>query len=74
MSPDLPPYTSNVEVYLHFVTSVPTDINLFKGLPHGFRRYGTLTEAARWDKVMEDGIRWAIKKPSPSYEFNVKLE
>lgn len=56
------------------VTSVPTDISLFKGLPHGFRRYGNLTEAARWDRVMEDGIRWAVGKPSPSYEFNVKLE
>lgn len=53
---------------------VPTDINLFKGLPHGFRRYKQLTETARWDRVMEDGIRWAVGKPSPSHKFDVKLE
>lgn len=53
---------------------VPTDISLFKGLPHGFRRHGQLSAGARWDRVIEDGIRWAVGKPKASGEFNVKLE
>ncbi|KAL2105153.1 hypothetical protein VUR80DRAFT_8916 [Thermomyces stellatus] len=53
---------------------VPTDINVFKGLPHGFRRYNQLSESKRWDRVMEDGIRWALAEPSPSRKFIVKLE
>ncbi|KIL85031.1 hypothetical protein FAVG1_11904 [Fusarium avenaceum] len=52
---------------------VPTDVHVFKGLPHGFRRYGEqLTESKRWDKVMEDGIRWALSNPKPSGKFEVK--
>ncbi|CAH0024384.1 unnamed protein product [Clonostachys rhizophaga] len=52
---------------------VATDIHVFKGLPHGFRRYGEqLSESARWDKVMENGIRWAISNPKPSRKFEVK--
>jgi hypothetical protein len=53
--------------------SIATDIHVFKGLPHGFRRYGKqLSESARWDKVMENGIRWAISNPEPSGKFEVK--
>lgn len=62
---------------VHWLTccaSVPTDINVFKGLPHGFRRYNQLSESKRWDRVMEDGIRWALAEPSPSRKFIVKLE
>ncbi|KAF4447335.1 hypothetical protein F53441_9132 [Fusarium austroafricanum] len=52
---------------------VPTDIHVFKGLPHGFRRYGDqLSECKRWDKVMEQGIKWALSKPEPSCKFDVK--
>lgn len=52
---------------------IATDIHVFKGLPHGFRRYGKqLSESARWDKVMENGIRWAISNPEPSGKFEVK--
>ncbi|KAJ4244177.1 hypothetical protein NW762_014558 [Fusarium torreyae] len=54
---------------------VPTDIHVFKGLPHGFRRFGDqLTESKRWDSVMEDGIRWALSKPEASGKFEVKTE
>jgi len=43
---------------------VPTDINVFKGLPHGFRRFGeSLSECKRWDRVMESGIVWALAEP-----------
>ncbi|KAM5344094.1 hypothetical protein ACJ41O_012631 [Fusarium nematophilum] len=52
---------------------VPTDIHVFKGLPHGFRRFGKqLTECDRWDKVMEDGIRWALSCPDPSWTFSIQ--
>ncbi|SPO01638.1 related to lipase/esterase [Cephalotrichum gorgonifer] len=53
---------------------VPTDIHLFKGVPHGFRRFGQLSEAARWDRVLVDGIKWALSNPAASYEFTVKTE
>jgi hypothetical protein len=53
--------------------SVPTDVNLFIGLPHGFRSYEEkLSASARWDKVIEDGICWALSDPPSSYEFHVK--
>lgn len=52
---------------------VPTDINLFIGMPHGFRLYEDANSAAeRWDKVMEEGVRWALTKPKPVNEFHVK--
>ncbi|RSM06608.1 hypothetical protein CDV31_009037 [Fusarium ambrosium] len=52
---------------------VPTDVHVFKGLPHGFRRFGEqLTESERWDKVMEEGIRWALSKPDPSWNFKIQ--
>lgn len=52
---------------------VPTDVNLFIGLPHGFRSYEEkLSASGRWDKVVENGIRWALSDPLPSNEFHVK--
>ncbi|XEV04422.1 hypothetical protein FSHL1_009709 [Fusarium sambucinum] len=54
---------------------VPTDIHVFKGLPHGFRRFGDqLSESKRWDKVMENGIKWALSNPEPTGKFEIKLE
>ncbi|KAH8897964.1 alpha/beta-hydrolase [Thozetella sp. PMI_491] len=54
---------------------VATDINLFQGVPHGFRRFGEkLSACERWDEVMENGIRWALNKPQATGEFNVKTE
>ncbi|KAM7208238.1 Alpha/Beta hydrolase protein [Naviculisporaceae sp. PSN 640] len=53
---------------------VPTDVHFFHGLPHGFRRYGNkLSESKRWDRVMEQGIKWALSNPEAT-PFNVKLE
>jgi acetyl esterase/lipase len=38
---------------------VPTNVNLFPGVPHRFRRFrGTLKEYVRCDKVQEGGIKW----------------
>ncbi|KAL6916163.1 hypothetical protein FSST1_007658 [Fusarium sambucinum] len=52
---------------------VPTDVNLFIGLPHGFRSYEEkLSASERWDKVIEGGICWALSGPLPSDEFYVK--
>lgn len=63
--------SSKLEAYI--IHRVPTDINLFQGVPHGFRRFGdSLSASARWDKVMEDGIRWALSKPSPADDFVIK--
>ncbi|CZS79760.1 unnamed protein product [Fusarium graminearum] len=54
---------------------VPTDIHLFKGLPHGFRRFGDqLSESKRWDKTMENGIKWALSNPAATGKFDIKLE
>ncbi|KAL2136179.1 hypothetical protein VTI74DRAFT_5057 [Chaetomium olivicolor] len=42
-------------------SGVPTDVHLFKGVPHGFRRFGEkLSASEKWDEVMENGIRWAL--------------
>lgn len=57
--------------------SVATDVHLFHGLPHGFRRYGKLLcESERWDRVMEEGIKWVLCKPEagPWGGLQVKLE
>ncbi|CAP93362.1 hypothetical protein E8E15_003234 [Penicillium rubens] len=52
---------------------VPTNVNVFKGVPHGFRRFGErLSVCKRWDRTMEDGIRWAMTKPSASGEFIIR--
>ncbi|RJE25056.1 lipase esterase [Aspergillus sclerotialis] len=49
---------------------VPTSVNVFKGVPHGFRRFGDkLSVCKRWDEVMEQGIRWALTNPSASGRF-----
>ncbi|CAG8255716.1 unnamed protein product [Penicillium nalgiovense] len=52
---------------------VPTSINVFKGVPHGFRRFGErLSVCKQWDQTMEDGIRWASTKPSATGEFIIR--
>ncbi|KAJ5494443.1 hypothetical protein N7463_010530 [Penicillium fimorum] len=52
---------------------IPTNVNVFKGVPHGFRRFGErLSVCKQWDQIMEDGIRWALAKPSTSGEFIIK--
>lgn len=54
--------------------SVPTDVNVFSGLPHGFRRYGNkLSESKRWDSVICEGIKWTLSNPVAN-EFVVKVE
>ncbi|KAJ5560799.1 hypothetical protein N7535_008996 [Penicillium sp. DV-2018c] len=53
---------------------VPTDVHVFPGVPHGFRRYGDkLSESKRWDEVMSNGISWALSNPAPG-PFKIKTE
>ncbi|KAK0391759.1 hypothetical protein NLU13_1258 [Sarocladium strictum] len=55
---------------------VPTDVNVYKGVPHGFRRLGAHmpTTASRWDRTMVDGIKWALSKPRASGRLEIKAE
>ncbi|KAF2210519.1 hypothetical protein CERZMDRAFT_99579 [Cercospora zeae-maydis SCOH1-5] len=53
---------------------VATDVHVFKGVPHGFRRFGEkLALSADWDKVMHDGIRWALSHPPANLEMVVHV-
>lgn len=53
--------------------SVPTNVNVFQGVPHGFRRFGEKLSASKhYDQVIEEGIRWAWSKPSGSDGFVIK--
>jgi hypothetical protein len=56
---------------LNISFSVPTNVHVFPGVPHGFRRYKTLPDSKRWDEVMSDGIAWALTNPSPG-PFEIK--
>ncbi|KAK3324581.1 Alpha/Beta hydrolase protein [Cercophora scortea] len=54
---------------------VPTDVSMFRGLPHGFSRFGDkLSACKRWDEVMERGIRWTLGNPAPSSVFEIKSD
>ncbi len=55
---------------------VPTDVNLFLGVPHGFRRFGDKLEkeCKRWDRVVVQGILWALSAPEATEVFEVKTE
>ena len=54
---------------------VPTDVHVFPGVPHGFRRYGDkLSGCKRWDKVVENGILWALGGPQATGAFEIKAE
>ncbi|KAK5202987.1 hypothetical protein LTR96_011124 [Exophiala xenobiotica] len=53
---------------------VPININVFKGLPHGFRRFGKRLPASdHWDNVMNQGILWALGSPCASGQFAVRV-
>ncbi|KAK0624231.1 Alpha/Beta hydrolase protein [Immersiella caudata] len=55
-------------------SGVPTDVHVFKGVPHGFRRFGDeLSESKRWDLVAERGIVWALSEPEAG-AFEIKTQ
>lgn len=54
---------------------VPTTTHVFKGLPHGFRRFkDVLSEAKRWDQVVDNGIKWALERPTATGQFLIQEE
>ncbi|KAF2819230.1 alpha/beta-hydrolase [Ophiobolus disseminans] len=54
--------------------NVPTDVTLFKGVPHGHRRFGdALRESKYWDDCIEEGIRWVLSRPQATGRFEVKV-
>lgn len=54
---------------------VPTDVHLFKGVPHGFRRFGEKLDGVSqaWDRVLHQGIRWALSRPPANIEVEVHV-
>ncbi|CAK1363093.1 unnamed protein product [Cercospora beticola] len=72
----LDPLRDEALLYAKFLAEngVATDVHLFKGVPHGFRRFGEkLSLSADWDKVMHDGIRWALSHPPANVEMVVNV-
>lgn len=54
--------------------NVPTEIRLFKGVPHGHRRFGKALKASdHWDECIDEGILWALTKPEATGKFDVKV-
>lgn len=53
---------------------VPTEVRLFKGVPHGFRRFGKQLKACEeYDKCTEEGIRWVLGKPKAIGKLDIKV-
>ncbi|KAG7102408.1 AB hydrolase superfamily protein B1A11.02 like [Verticillium longisporum] len=52
---------------------VPTDTYVFEGVPHGFRRFGDLSQSKRWDSVLAHSVGWSLSQPKAN-EFLVKTE
>ncbi|KIW63045.1 hypothetical protein PV04_09923 [Phialophora macrospora] len=50
---------------------VPAKVNIFPGLPHGFRRFGSLKASARWDELIVEGIQWCL---SDNLENSTQVE
>ncbi|KAJ4991675.1 hypothetical protein SVAN01_02790 [Stagonosporopsis vannaccii] len=54
--------------------NVPTEVRLFKGVPHGHRRFGKALKASdHWDACVDEGILWALSKPQATGKFEVKI-
>jgi acetyl esterase/lipase len=53
---------------------VPTEVRMFKGVPHGHRRFGkALKASAHWDQCVDEGILWVLSKPEATGKFDVKI-
>ncbi|KAL1649356.1 hypothetical protein SLS61_006464 [Didymella pomorum] len=54
--------------------NVPTEIMLFKGVPHGHRRFGKALKASdHWDECVDKGILWALSNPQATGKFVVNI-
>ncbi|KAL2834385.1 Alpha/Beta hydrolase protein [Aspergillus cavernicola] len=40
---------------------VDTRVDIFRGLPHGFRRFASLPSSRRWDLLIVDSIAWMLE-------------
>lgn len=64
-------------LYAKLLTEVgaATDINLFKGVPHGYRGAAPHLEASKaWDEVLQQGILWTLSKPKVTGKFEVTVK
>ncbi|KAJ1328264.1 acetyl esterase [Microdochium nivale] len=52
---------------------VPSETYLFRGVPHGYRRFGSMLPlaSAHWDRVMHEGIRWVLNNPQAQKDFAI---
>lgn len=63
-----------LETFANRVYRVPTNVHVFPGVPHGFRRYGDkLAASPKWDEVMSDAIPWALSNPEAG-PFEIKSD
>jgi acetyl esterase/lipase len=53
--------------------NVPTEIRLFKGVPHGHRLFAQLKASKDWDECVNEGILWVLGRPKATGKFHVKL-
>jgi acetyl esterase/lipase len=53
--------------------NVPTEIRLFKGVPHGHRLFDQLKASNDWDECVKEGILWALERPEATGKFHVKV-
>lgn len=53
---------------------VPTITRLFKGVPHGHRRFGKALKASDdWDQTIFDGINFVLSNPTATGKFEVNV-
>jgi acetyl esterase/lipase len=53
--------------------NLPTEVRLFKGVPHGHRLFAHLKVSKDWDECVNEGILWVLGKPKATGKFHVKL-
>ena len=66
------PFCLLFEATTNYQSRVPTDTYLFKGVPHGLRRFGQLSESKRWDAVLDHAVKWSLSKPEAG-DFKIKV-
>ncbi|CAK7267598.1 hypothetical protein SEPCBS119000_002632 [Sporothrix epigloea] len=54
---------------------VPTDVHLYRGVPHGFHEFGVdkLSVVRDWNATMINGITWALSKPAASNKLDIQV-
>ena len=54
--------------------SVPTNVNVFQGVPHGFTRFGdALPATEHWYRVFAEGVLWSLSAPAPAAEMEIRV-